>query len=125
MRDPDWPRPRRGYWRYSALVAALLGALVLLALELFNPFPPAPPDPAEARPGGDATRAMRTQKTFLEPAGNLSLERQLEFYSGGSLFRQAWLIAPSSTTLRLTDGPSAAGNGSDPPSASAPGALER
>ena len=105
MRDSDWPRPRRGYWRYSALVAALLGALVLLAIELFNPFRPAPPDPAEAQLGGDATRAMRTQKSFLEPAGNLSLERQLEFYSGGSLFRQAWLIAPSSTTLRDGLGP--------------------
>ena len=105
MRDPTWPRPHRGYWRYSALAAAILGAMILLAIDLFKSSRPAPPDPAEALPGGGATRAMRTQKTFLEPAGNLSLERQLEFYSGGSLFRQAWLIAPSSTTLRDGLGP--------------------
>ena len=105
MTDPSWPRPRRGYWRYSALVAAVLGVLVLLAIELLKPSRPAAPDPAESLPGGSTTRAMGVQKTFLEPAGNLSLERQLEFYSGGSLFRQAWLIAPSSTTLRDGLGP--------------------
>ncbi len=105
MTDPARPRPRRGYWRFSALVAAMLGALVLLALELLNPSRSAPPDPAEALPGGSTTRAMGGRKTFLEPAGNLSLERQLEFYSGGSFFRQAWLIAPSSTTLRDGLGP--------------------
>ena len=105
MRDPAWPRPRRGYWRYSALVAAILGALVLLAIELLKPSHPTPPDPTETLPGGGTTRAMGSQKTFLEPAGNLSLERQLEFYSGGSFFRQAWLIAPSSTTLRDGLGP--------------------
>ncbi len=105
MTDPAWPRPRRGYWRYSALVTAILGALVLLVIELFRPSHQAPPDPAESLPGGSTTRAMGVQKTFLEPAANLSLERQLEFYSGGSLFRQAWLMAPSSTTLRDGLGP--------------------
>ena len=105
MGNTAWFRPRRGYWRYSALVAAILGALVLLAFELLKPSRPAPPDPAESLPGGGTTRAMGLQNTFLEPAGNLSLERQLEFYSGGSLFRQAWLIAPSSTTLRDGLGP--------------------
>ena len=104
MTDPMWPRPRRGYWRYSALVAAILGALVLLAFELLNPTRPAP-DPAETLPGGAATRPMGVRHTFLEPAGNLSSERRVEFYSGGSFFRQAWLIAPSSTTARDGLGP--------------------
>ena len=48
---------------------------------------------------------MGGQYTYLEPAPNLSLERRLAFYSGGSFFRQAWLIAPSSTTLRDGLGP--------------------
>ena len=104
MTDP-WPRPRRGYWRFSALAAAVLGALVLLALELFESSSPAPPDPAEALPGGQTTQAMGGRDSFLEPASNLSVEKQLAFYSGGSFFRQAWLIAPSSTTLRDGLGP--------------------
>ena len=100
-----WPRPRRGYWRFSALAAAILGALVLLALELFESSRSASPDPAEALPGGQTTRAMGGQNTFLEPVSNLSIEKRLTFYSGGSFFRQAWLIAPSSTTLRDGLGP--------------------
>ena len=103
--DPTWPRPRRGYWRYSALVAAIIGALALLALELLQPSRPAPPDPAEISPGGETTRAMGVRKTFLNPANNLPLHRQLEFFTGGSFFRQAWVIAPSSTTARDGLGP--------------------
>ena len=105
MRDSAWPRPRRGYWRFSALAAAILGALVLLLFELWGPSRPTPPDPAEALPGGDMTRGMGGRNTFLEPASNLSLEKRLRFYSGGSFFRQAWVIAPSSTTLRDGLGP--------------------
>ena len=104
MTEPGWPRPRRGYWRFSALAAALMGALFLLMIEILAPAPE-PPDPAEALPGGAATRAMGVRKTFLNPAGNLSLHRQLEFVTGGSFFRQAWLIAPSSTTARDGLGP--------------------
>jgi len=48
---------------------------------------------------------MGVRKTFLNPANNLSLERQLEFFTGGSFFRQAWVIAPSSTTARDGLGP--------------------
>ena len=102
---PTWPRPHRGYWRYSALVAAILGALILLGLELLKPPRLTPPDPAEVRPGGQTTRAQPTRTSFLEPAANLSRMRQLDFFSGGSFFRQAWLIAPSSTTLRDGLGP--------------------
>ena len=104
MVDP-WPRPRRGYWRFGALAAAILGALVLLALELLQSSRLEPPDPAEALPGGQMTRAMGGQYTFLEPAPGLAIDKRLSFYSGGSFFRQAWLIAPSSTTLRDGLGP--------------------
>lgn len=104
MTDP-WPRPRRGYWRFSALVAAILGALVLLTLEWLGPSRPAPPHPAEALPGGNLTRGMGGRNTFLEHASNLSIEKRLRFYSGASFFRQAWVIAPSSTTLRDGLGP--------------------
>lgn len=79
MTESDWPRPRRGYWRFSALAAAILGALVLLALELLESPSSAPPDPAEVLPGGNMTRAMGIRKTFLNPAGNLSLDAQLQF----------------------------------------------
>ena len=105
MRESNWPRPRRGYWRFGALVAAILGALILLILEWFGSSCPSPPDPAEALPGGGMTRAMGGRNTFLEPASNLSIEHRLTFYSGGSFFRQAWVIAPSSTTLRDGLGP--------------------
>lgn len=105
MPASNWPRPWRGYWRFSALVAAILGALILLILELFGLSRPKLPDPAEALPGGNMTRAMGGRNTFLEPASTLSLEHKLTFYSGGSFFRQAWVIAPSSTTLRDGLGP--------------------
>ena len=105
MPDSNWPRPRRGYWRFSALVAAILGALILLILEWFGPSRPSSPDPAEALPGGDLTRGMGRRNTFLEHASNLSVEKRLRFYSGGSFFRQAWVKAPSSTTLRDGLGP--------------------
>ena len=104
MVDP-WPRPQRGYWRFSALAAAILGALVLLALERFQSPDAAPPDAAEALPGGRATRSMGGQVTFLEPVPDLPIDQRLSFYSGGSFFRQAWVIAPSSTTLRDGLGP--------------------
>ena len=105
MAESGWPRPRRGYWRFSALAAAILGALVLLALDLLESPSSAPPDPAEVLPGGGMTRAMGIRKTFLNPAGNLSLDAQMQFFTGGSFFRQVWLIAPSSTTARDGLGP--------------------
>lgn len=105
MRDREWPRPRRGYWRYSALVAAVLGALILLGIQLLKAPRPTPPDPAESLPGGETTRVQPARTSFLEPAANLSRMRQLEFFSGGSFFRQAWLISPSSTTARDGLGP--------------------
>ena len=105
MTESAWPRPRRGYWRFSALAAAIFGALVLLALELVEPPSPASPDPAEVLSGGSMTRAMGTRKTFLNPAGSLSHDAQLRFFTGGSFFRQVWLIAPSSTTARDGLGP--------------------
>ena len=49
--------------------------------------------------------AWAASYTFLEPVPDLPIDQRLSFYSGGSFFRQAWLIAPSSTTLRDGLGP--------------------
>jgi len=61
-------------------------------------------DPSEQWPGGKTTVELR-KPSFIEPAANLSRERQQEFYIGFSFFRDPWVIAPSATTDRDGLGP--------------------
>ena len=61
--------------------------------------PPVDPavDPAEAFPGGDTTSFfLFAGREFAQPAANL--EDRAPFFTGDSLFNQAWVTAPASTT---------------------------
>lgn len=63
------------------------------------------PAPGEALSGGETTRDVLLLPSFREPAANLSLDRQVTFYMGRSLFRDVWLVPPTVTTARDGLGP--------------------
>ena len=47
----------------------------------------------ERLPGGDTTNTrLLGSNSYLLPASNLSIERQLEFYGGNGFFNQGWVI---------------------------------
>lgn len=61
-------------------------------------------DPAEAFPGGDTTAFfLFAGRELAQPAANL--EDRAPFFTGDSLFNQAWVTAPASTTARDGLGP--------------------
>ena len=63
-------------------------------------------DPDETLPGGDTTNTrLLGANSYLMPAANLSVERQLEFYGGNGFFNQGWVEAPASTDARDGLGP--------------------
>lgn len=64
------------------------------------------PDPAERLPGGDTTNTLLLGAgAFSRPAGNISEEHELDFYTGNSFFNQSWVTAPASTDSRDGLGP--------------------
>ncbi len=74
-------------------------ALLCLATSAF----PAPASPRLA--GGETTVARTRASDFLEPLANLELLRQERHLIGRSLFRNPWVIPPSSTDARDGLGP--------------------
>jgi len=61
-------------------------------------------DPAEAFPGGDTTAFfLFAGRELAQPAANI--EDRAPFFTGDSLFNQAWVTAPASTTARDGLGP--------------------
>jgi CxxC motif-containing protein (DUF1111 family) len=63
-------------------------------------------DPAEAFPGGETTSFfLFAGLEFAQPAANLEGEGRTPFFTGDSLFNQAWVTAPASTTARDGLGP--------------------
>ncbi len=55
--------------------------------------------------GGEATTSRVSLRSYVQPAANLSKAQQLDFWTGFSLFRDPWVIAPSSTKDRDGLGP--------------------
>lgn len=60
---------------------------------------------AEHAPAGKATVTRLHNRSYVYPAGNLDKHQQLDFWTGFSLFRDPWVIAPSSTKDRDGLGP--------------------
>ena len=56
-------------------------------------------------PGGATTLARQSSRTFVYPAANMDKDVELDFWTGFALFRDPWVIAPSSTTARDGLGP--------------------
>lgn len=68
--------------------------------------PVAPPfSDNEMLPGGGMTAKRLSSRTYVEPGRNLDNMQKLNFWTGFSLFRDPWVIAPSSTLDRDGLGP--------------------
>lgn len=62
-------------------------------------------DISEQRPGGSMTAKRLSHRTFIAVGANIDSDAELEFWTGFSLFRDPWVIAPSSTKDRDGLGP--------------------
>lgn len=82
-------------------------ALMVISALLFSCSKPDVPafDQQEMLPGGQMTAVRLSHRTFVEPGRNMQSMEKLEFFTGFSLFRDPWVIAPSSTTDRDGLGP--------------------
>lgn len=60
---------------------------------------------SELQPGGSLTAKRLSQRSYITPGKGISKAQELEFWTGFSLFRDPWVIAPSSTKDRDGLGP--------------------
>ncbi len=60
---------------------------------------------AEWQPGGDMTHKRLSKRSYVFAGQAASKQQQLDFWTGFSLFRDPWVIAPSSTKDRDGLGP--------------------
>lgn len=67
---------------------------------------PAPEfDSSELQPGGSLTAKRLSDRSYVYPGKGITQDQQLDFWTGFSLFRDPWVIAPSSTKDRDGLGP--------------------
>lgn len=59
----------------------------------------------EQKPAGDMTAKRLSDRSYVEPGASISNTNKLAFWTGFSLFRDPWVIAPSSTKDRDGLGP--------------------
>lgn len=90
---------------WKAFRCALAGFALALGIVACSSSPSGPAvNQAEAFPGGDTTSFfLFAGREFAQPAANL--EDRTPFFTGDSLFNQAWVTAPASTTARDGLGP--------------------
>jgi CxxC motif-containing protein (DUF1111 family) len=62
-------------------------------------------DKAELQPGGSMTSARGSDRSYILTGVGLKAQQKLDFWTGFSLFRDPWVIAPSSTEDRDGLGP--------------------
>lgn len=85
---------------YSPL-AAIMAVLMLLGCQ-----PGAPEfSVSEHLPGGDMTARHLTTRSYVQAGRGIDKRTELDFWSGFSLFRDPWVLAPSSTRDRDGLGP--------------------
>jgi CxxC motif-containing protein (DUF1111 family) len=89
-------------------ISAAISLLLITAL-LISCGPHSPKAPvfsvSELSPGGLMTSTRISDRTFITPGASLSGKEKLDFWTGFSLFRDPWVIAPSSTQDRDGLGP--------------------
>lgn len=87
-------------------LAISLSALTLLMLSACQQQNSVPTLVAsEWQPGGGATVKRLHTRSYIYTGANTQAEHQLNFWTGFSLFRDPWVISPSSTTDRDGLGP--------------------
>jgi CxxC motif-containing protein (DUF1111 family) len=80
--------------------------LLFMGLGCEEPESTSAVEPGEALPGGATTNTLLLgRNAFLRPIETLDPIREAAFFAGNSLFNQAWVQAPSSTTRRDGLGP--------------------
>ncbi|WP_289038406.1 di-heme oxidoredictase family protein [uncultured Zobellia sp.] len=86
---------------------AMLGLLLLLAASCntADDYVSLVPEEGEERSGGNATSFIFSPDAFGFSVDGLSLDEQITFGVGNSLFNQNWVTAPASTTARDGLGP--------------------
>ncbi|SIS40602.1 CxxC motif-containing protein, DUF1111 family [Zobellia uliginosa] len=86
---------------------AMLGLLLLLATSCntADDYVSLVPEEGEERSGGNATSFIFSPDAFGFSVDGLSLDEQITFGVGNSLFNQNWVTAPASTTARDGLGP--------------------
>lgn len=62
-------------------------------------------DQSELSPAGDMTAKRVSHRTYVVEGQGVTAKQKLDFWTGFSLFRDPWVIAPSSTTDRDGLGP--------------------
>lgn len=83
-----------------------LVSMTTLVLGACTPASNAPEfDTSELLPGGGATASRLQTRSYVFPGGHIKGMEQLDFWTGFSLFRDPWVIAPSSTRDRDGLGP--------------------
>lgn len=60
---------------------------------------------SELQPGGSLTAKRLSERSYIYPGKGITKAQELEFWTGFSLFRDPWVIAPSSTKDRDGLGP--------------------
>lgn len=82
-------------------------SLLILAALIAGCSQPEVPEFAvnEQLPGGDLTAKRLSTRSYVMPGKGITSDQQLEFWTGFSLFRDPWVIAPSSTKDRDGLGP--------------------
>lgn len=84
----------------------IISLLVVVSLMSCTKAPDIPEfDESEKKPGGTMTTARVSERSYIYPGPNLSGKDKLDFWTGFSLFRDPWVIAPSSTKDRDGLGP--------------------
>lgn len=85
----------------------LLSVNIFATMLLLNACSKSAPEflQTELHPGGELTAKNLSQRSFIYPGKGVSRSEQLEFWTGFSLFRDPWVIAPSSTKDRDGLGP--------------------
>ena len=81
---------------FLVLTMALAGCSKLVAPEFSS---------SELQPGGALTAKRLSSRTYIVPGKGITKVQELDFWTGFSLFRDPWVIAPSSTEDRDGLGP--------------------
>lgn len=88
-----------------ALIISLLVSTMSFSKDVVNSKPSKIMNASIYKPGGEMTSKRISTRSYIFPGPNATKKQQLDFWTGFSLFRDPWVIAPSSTKDRDGLGP--------------------
>lgn len=88
------------------MIGIILLVLIAGGIHIYLNMPQVPSfSTLEATPGGGMTAKRLSDRTFVSAGANVNRMDELNFWTGFSLFRDPWIVSPSSTTDRDGLGP--------------------